>query len=153
MSIDMLGDDDDQVVSIPPAGEDEGGSFDFPEGTYGIYVKGFVSKTSQSSGQPMIEWHFAPLPGAGMPNGTYWFYTTLAPGKLWSAHKTCRALGIGVQEDGSIKLSRRGAIGRRAMGTFKKDTYQGKTKTKLDSVEAHPEGPGPIELNADGVPF
>lgn len=156
MSIDMIG--DDEPVVIPPSTGDDKGSgeanFDFPEGQYGVYVKGFkyVAK-SKSSGKPMIEWHFAPLPGVDIPNATYWFYTTLDPANLWSAHKTARALGVPVNEDGSITLVRKDVIGRRGMGDFKKDTYQGKTKTKIDSISAHPEGPGPIELNADGIPF
>lgn len=157
MSVNPEDYNNDGELSIPAntEGSSEGsGAFDFPEGDYPVYCVD-VRKEISSQNNDMLVFDFAGLQGSGLPRGTFRLYAALTPKGVWKAHEVARALGLSDAkkgEEGELRIKKSDFIGRRGIGTFKKETYNGKVRTQLKALAAHPQGPGPIETAA-GLPF
>lgn len=147
---------EDAEITVPANTEGGDNPYEFPEGDYPVYCVDMKKDVSQSSGNDMLVFEFSGLPGSGLPRGTFRLFASLTPKGVWKAHEVVRALGLSDSkkgEEGELRIKRRDCIGRRAIGTFKKETYNGKTRTQLKSTGPHPQGPGPIETTDGGLPF
>lgn len=151
MSVDFDSGDDD-VIDVPA---DEGGNkYQFTPGDYPVVCVG-LARHKKPGKDDSIKWTCRILPEGGVGQGlTFDMYTGLGPKGVWRTHDVAKAFGVtAVDEKGNLKINKKELIGRRAMGTFKDETYNGRVSTKLDVVTAHPAGFGPIELTPDDMPW
>jgi Protein of unknown function (DUF669) len=113
--------------------EGGGGSFHIPEGDYRMKVISAEKGTSKNDNE-QIEWKFEGLEGKAKGKKFY-FYTTLTPESLWKLGQTLEALGLQVP-DSSMDIDLEELIDLECIGVVEDDEYQGKVKSKLQSVTA-----------------
>lgn len=149
-----FGGNDEEEFSIP-ADTGEGSKYQFAEGEYPVVCVA-LNKHKKQGGSTSLKWTFRILPEGGVGQGlTFDMYTGLEnPKAIWKTHAVAKSLGIeSKDEKGNLVVKKKDAIGRRAMGTFKDEEYNGRMSTKLQDVTAHPQGFGPVELTPDDLPF
>jgi len=122
------------VVSVDFTGVDMSGGtgFRIPEGQYKMKVKSAEQDKSKNDND-MIVWQFTGVEGKAKGK-TFYYYTPLTEESLWKLGLTLQALGQDV-EDSAMDIDLDEMIDLECMGEVIDDEYQGKTRSKLQSVE------------------
>tara|TARA_R100000152_G_C6778997_1_gene210180 strand:- start:2349 stop:2801 length:453 start_codon:yes stop_codon:yes gene_type:complete len=112
--------------------------FCIPDGPYAVKVTD-VNREMSSNDNPMFVWDFEVCDGPHTGHSIrYW--TTITPAALWKVSETVVALGLG--DNGQLaKFTKEKALGRRAMAEVKAEEWNKKWNSKIQSMEAHPDGP------------
>jgi hypothetical protein len=123
------------VVTVDFSGVDMSGGrgFHIPEGEYKMKVKS-AEKDKSKNDNDMIVWQFLGLEGKSK-NKTFYYYTPLTEESLWKLGLTLKALGEEV-EDSAMDIDLEDMVDRECTGVVIDDEYNGKTQSKLQSVES-----------------
>lgn len=110
-----------------------------PEGDYEMELID-VERGFSNNGNAMWTWRWqvsrGPNKGRNIPN-----YTALSPQALWKVVETFDALGI-ERTEGGTKFKRSDVIGTLAMAHIVTGSYDGRDRSEIKALKAHPRGAG-----------
>jgi len=127
-----------------------GTGFHIPEGNYRIKVKS-IEQTVSKNDNDQLKWVFTGLDGKSK-NKSFFYYTPLTEESLWKLGLTLKALGQEVP-DSTMDIDLDELIDLECMGNVIDDEYDGKTRSKLQSVDPIDEDePAAAPAKASGKP-
>lgn len=119
-----------------------------PPGEYDAVCVDVEHHTSKSSGKKSYKWTWEVHGQDRML--TVYDYTSLAKAAMWRLSQVTTALGVG-GAGSVVKFTPRQVIGKRVRMVLKDDEpYQGKVKSRVDTVMPHPKGATPDDAD---LPF
>lgn len=131
---------EDEVIEITiPEGAESG---QIPKGDQYIgRLMGVIQETSKGSGNPMLTWAFEMYEGefAGM-DFTMW--TPLTDNAIWKLSDTLTALGVKWEPGTKVRIDPKALKNTLVRMDIKDDTYEGRTRSKLNKILPHPDGAG-----------
>jgi hypothetical protein len=127
-------------LSVDFTGVDMSGStgFHIPEGSYGVKVKS-IEQTVSKNDNDQLKWVFTGTEGKAK-NKTFFYYTPLTPESLWKLGLALKALGQDVP-DSTLDIDLDELIDLECSGNVIDDEYEGKTRSKLQSLDPIDEPP------------
>jgi len=123
-----------RTISVDFEGVDMSGGtgFHIPEGDYKMKVKSVEEAVSKNDND-QLKWVFTGLEGKAK-NKDFYYYTPLTEESLWKLGLTLTALGQDVP-DSAMDIDLDELEGLECTGNVIDDEYQGKTRSKLQSVD------------------
>lgn len=116
-------------------------------GEYEVEVTA-ITKGQSQAGNPQWIWDFRIVQADSKFKGaSARLYTALTPNSLWKVKETIESLGL-PQENGKPKFTKDDVLGRRAIGVFLDEEYQGVVSGRLNRLRPHPKGAGYREPKA-----
>ena len=129
--------EDDFSVEMPDASS----GVKIPDGPYEGRVINFEKSKSKTSGNPM--WVVDYVITSGPHSGTeFRSFLALTPAAAWKVAETLRALGFKQKVGEKVVFTKADVMGRRVLLNIELDTYEGKERSIVKTVEPHPKGPG-----------
>jgi Protein of unknown function (DUF669) len=108
-----------------------GGGVHIPPGEYGVKVVS-AEWTESNAGNAMIAWILQGTTGKAKGKKFY-YYTTDTPDSVWKMKDSIEAIGIEVP-DGELDVDPSEFVDLEAVAIVSDDEYQGKIKSKVDSL-------------------
>lgn len=139
---------------------EEGSGDVIPEAKYTLKCTDVKHDTSEA-GNPMWVWDFIVAKGK-YAGKDFRIYTALTEAAMWKVAEVLEAMGFDATPGQKNEFTRKEAIGRMVLGDIITDTFtakkgknKGKERTRsiLDSIEAHPKGAGYKPSGSTGNPL
>lgn len=115
-------------------------SFHIPPGDYPAELVS-VTKDTSRAGDPMYTWEYK-ITGQREGGFRLWNRTVLTPKSKWALKQTTDALGFEMDANSKTKFDKEAAIGRKVVLAVVDSDYQGETRSQVERVKKHPDGPG-----------
>lgn len=142
MSYDPLAPDEtnlgDDEVFEHEVGEDDGGKYVLPDGTYTALCTGVEKGRNKADTNDQYTWSFL-VKGANGKEIEVKDWTGLTPQMAWKLRQVVAALGVPVVGT-QVKFTRKQVVGKRCQVELKKEEYNGRYSSKIKKIGPHPGG-------------